>query len=165
MKAITKIALVALIVGFPLASWYYLTIGLNYRKQALADLKPKGEWIMNGVDQLDVADRVSVVFSGEELRDDMQLIYNQYKSNPLFQIVELAQDTTSNSPWKKVLFNNQSLKDSVTTTIFLLDQKRQLRRSYGTERKDLGQLVEHIAVVLPRDPELDIKMKPQNEGK
>lgn len=165
MKSITKLALVALIVGFPLASWYYLTIGLNYRKQALADLKPKGEWAMDGVDALDIADMVSVVFSGVELRDDMQLVQDQYELNPLFQIVELAQDTTGNYPWKKVLYNDQSMNDSISQTIYLIDQKRQLRRSYETDRKGISQLVAHIAVVLPRDPELDIKMKPQNEGK
>ena len=161
MKLITKIALVGLIVGFPLASWYYLDTGLEYRRQALKDLAPKGIWSMEGIDKTDIEFYTNVVFCNNNLRDKMQQIYDQYSESPTFQMVEITNDTTYQADWKTIYVeNNPGCGES---DIYLIDTETQLRNTYSGEESQLGTLVEHIAIVLPREKDPDIIVK-NHEG-
>ena len=165
MKFITKIALVALIVGFPLASWYYLNTGLEFRKQALKELQAKGNWDIDGLDPLDFEYKTSVVFMDASLHDEMMLIHEQYGESNTFQIVEVLENEIQDEAWKTVRIDSGSPSiDSLRSSIFLVDTKGQLRLTYGKNKEDLKKLVEHIAIVLPREVEPDIKMRP-NERK
>ena len=166
MKLITKIALVALIVGFPLASWYYLNRGLEFRKQALRELTPKGVWEIEGLDRIDFEFQTSVIFFDSSLREKMALINEQYQSSPTFQMVELVDDKEYKADWKTIYFDAQSSAyDSLYQNIFLIDEDLQLRKSYGKSHKELNRLIEHIAIILPREKEPDIKIRVDNEGK
>ncbi|NNF35423.1 MAG: hypothetical protein HKN68_15035 [Saprospiraceae bacterium] len=161
MKIITKIALVGLIVGFPLASWYYLNNGLEYRRQALKDLAPKGQWTMEGVDKTDIEFYTNVIFCDSQLRDKMQQIYDQYAASPTFQMIEVTGDKNYQAPWKSIYV--EDYKGCGDDEIYLLDVESQLRNTYTGDEKTLGKLVEHIAIVLPREKDPDIIVK-NHEG-
>jgi hypothetical protein len=161
MKIITKIALVGLIVGFPLASWYYLNNGLEYRRQALKDLAPKGQWVMEGVDKTDIEFYTNVIFCDSQLRDNMRQIYDQYAASPTFQMVEVTDDKNYVAPWKSIYV--EDYKGCGDSEIYLLDVETQLRNTYTGDEKTLGKLVEHIAIVLPREKDPDIIVK-NHEG-
>ena len=162
VRLITKIALVLLVVGFPLASWYYLNTGLEYRKQALKDLTPKGALKISEIDRTEIEFFTSVVFCDLELRDEISEIFEQYKESPTFQVIELV-EKPYDSPWKTIVTQDPKFQCG-DQEIYLVDTEAQLRNTYSSQIKDLGTLVEHIAMVLPREKDPDIIVK-NHEGK
>lgn len=167
MKIITKFAVVALIILFPLASWYYLNTGLDYRKTALQEVKTKGKFkFTSEVGSVHLKDYTTVLFADKNLDTEMIKIYNQYKQAPGFQMIELTRDTSTTKDWDQLLVS-QHVLDTIAqeeNKIFLIDKDLELRKSYSNSNEDFKLLVKHIAIVIPRDIEPDIKLRTNNEG-
>ena len=164
MRLITKIALVLLIVGFPMASWYYLNTGLEYRKKALKILEPKGVIDTKGYfPASDFKGSTTVFFTGEGLREDMQRIFNQYEDAQTFHMTEVLSDTIAQSEWELKVLSIEEINNLFSSNpIHLIDTDMQIRQSYGTTKEDIKNLIEHIAIVLPREEEPDIVVKNRN---
>lgn len=164
MRHLTKIALVLLIVGFPLASWYYLNTGLEYRKTALKLLAPKGVIDTKGIfPASDFKGYTTVLFSGDELRDDMLRIYDQYEEAHTFHMTELTSDTVNQAKWEVKMMSADDINLLLDEHLIqLIDTEMQVRQKYTTTKEDITDLIEHIAIVLPREEEPDIVLKNKN---
>jgi hypothetical protein len=160
--------LVLLVVAFPLASWYYLNTGLNFRKQALKDLTPKGQLVTEDKAFLDLIDhKTAIIYRDINLNDDMAIIHDQYKESESFSIVQITENLSRNlSTWLHYKMD-QNTQDSLFNNekaVILLDTTSLIRYVYNVDNFQPGRLVEHISILLPRAQEPDIKVR-KNAGK
>ena len=167
MQTFNKVMLVLLVVAFPLASWYYLNTGLNFRKKALKDLTPKGLFITKDSILTDlISQKTAIIFRDSKLEKDMKVIHNQYKESKTFTLVQIGQNTEIDEPtWLKYNLA-QIVSDSMFNNdkaVILIDTAFQIRYVYNVNNFEPGRLVEHISIVLPREQEPDIKVR-QNAG-
>ncbi len=156
MRTLNKIALVSLIVLFPLLSWYYLNSGLNYRKSVLKDLTPKGEWKYTDDYPFLLEGKTTLAFSGKQWEEYMNAIYNQYASAPSFQILEFTSESTipdtSKINWVYIHESEEKISHIFSERAFyLIDINKNLRYAYAGEDADMKKVVEHLSVVLPRE--------------
>lgn len=161
MRTLNKIALVLLIVFFPLLSWYYLNTGLNYRKSVLKDLTPKGEWKYTHDYSFLLEGKTTLAFTGEQWVEYMNAIYNQYELAPGIQILEFTSDSTkvdsSRSNWVYIHDSEEKISQIFSEHAFyLIDINKNLRYAYEGEDAEMKKVVEHLSVVLPRDKDPDV---------
>lgn len=165
MKYIKSLALFLLVVGFPIGSWYYLQKGLDYRKAALEELKPKAlisTYVDLSNDQTAIFNNKTsllIMPSSETDPQDIQDIYDQFYMGYTFQLVNANRAYTmpeeENDKWKDITINeaDKSFKFA------LIDQENHARGFYGETTEEKRRLVEHMAILLPRKPEKDIVEK------
>lgn len=152
MKILRTLLILTLLIGFPVLSWYYLTGGIDYRKQALKELK-------NRMDLPDVALKIL----GDTLMGQVTLINlsggqesylkvnQQFEKVDEFSSLDLTTDLDSTHQILK-----QSLASAYEGKAYLvLDDSLQLRYTYVDNIEDMKLLVKHIATLLP----FDIKKK------
>nr|MBP6568352.1 hypothetical protein [Saprospiraceae bacterium] len=92
-KLLSWIVLGLFLVVVPFISWYYLKEGLDYRKQALSELKVKDS-IQVDLDSLLILKgntTLLVLQSGKEVTDLLPPIQEQFKNTQNFQIVSFDQ--------------------------------------------------------------------------
>jgi hypothetical protein len=105
------VALLILLVGFPLGSWYYLKGGVEWRKEALAELRDYGKiravhMVFPGNDRINrVGEKVCVIHNfGEnpDLTEENRFILNtgqrlfeQFGENPYFRFVVIKRQGTA----------------------------------------------------------------------
>lgn len=165
MKYLIAAAVSLLIIIVPFGSWYYLQTGLNYRKASIEELKPKGD-INDLTNRADIfKNSTSLVFNSkvaEDLRDKVEIIFEQYESGLSFQLVELSTDSMHD----KFGSNHLIFGDSILSPEFdsnaafaLIDTSGSLRNYYNNSQEDISKLVEHLAIVIPLPKRKDIKMK------
>ncbi len=171
-------AVVAILFILPAGSWYYLQNGFDYRKAALETLKPKNnikeaQIVTSNNDTLLTSqvfkNKTSVVYYDRQENvksEDLEAILKQYENAYTFQFVHIVPKAETSRITKKedliLLQENdaQSLINELQNHTFcLIDTGMRVRQRYLSERKDLTKLVEHVAIVLPRIPEKDIKLK------
>ncbi|MBK9254502.1 MAG: hypothetical protein IPM42_03330 [Saprospiraceae bacterium] len=160
-KLITWLVLGSLVVIVPLGSWFYLQKGLDYRKAALADLMPKDS-IPYYDDSLNIFKGKTTLFvlgHSELSQENAQRIYDQYKDSYTFQVVSTR--SIDSVPVNQI-------SDDYLAFVFdkykqneylLIDTFGRIRRFYPNTDAELKKVVEHLAIVMPRPVEKDIKMK------
>lgn len=158
-KLISWIVLAALVIIVPVGSWYYLQQGLDYRRSALKDLAVK--------DSIQIQDDSLMLFKGKTTllvlgKDSSVMVHSkiiddQYGSSFSFQTLS----TSTNLGIPQVPDNYiANLIDKFSEYQYLLiDTSMKIRNHYKDSNEDLKRLVEHIAIILPRPVESDIKMK------
>ncbi|MBK8817630.1 MAG: hypothetical protein IPN49_00520 [Saprospiraceae bacterium] len=156
-KLISWIAVGILLIFVPLGSWFYLKQGLDYRKNALEELKPKDnlDSIPDSLNVFKYKTTLLVLKENEKILNSCDLIYDQFKDAFTFQIVG-----NINKPYA-IPFSHKilsSLKGG-NASFAIIDTSLQIRNLYSTETKDLKKMVEHLAIVIPRIKEKDIKTK------
>lgn len=169
-----SIAILALfIVILPAGSWYYLKQGADYRKSLQDALLVKdedtfnqllsekaisnGELIKEGL----VGFTTLLVDDKETENKKLQDLLRQYADAYTFQLLKLKSSESVSKLEEEVLVLDDELYDSLFTdhTFYLVDIEGKLRNKYGNTDTDYNNIVQHIAVILPRTPEKDIKMK------
>ncbi len=166
-KNLTIIGLFSLIVLFPLASWYYLNLGAEHRKQLIIDLEPKGEWVHASSLPIDtLSGYTALIFGQESMAINVDTLYSQFKKSPTFSVIQLHRDSIVT----RHLWDDMKVPAEVYDEIFskekmfLIDTEKQLRFSYEGKHSEFSRMVEHIAFVLPREVQPDIKVRVYDEG-
>ena len=157
MKYLKSLVLFAILVLFPLFSWYYLRGGINYRKQALQELQNKTS-LPSEVQSIyapTMEDQITLFNLGGSASSVLKL-NEQFGKVPEFRNIDLTQ--TSDSLANIV---RQSLGAYQNQAYLLVDDSMRLRRTYVENDEDLKLLVKHIATLLP----FDIKKKDKQDGK
>lgn len=172
-----------LLIGAPLGSYFYLNSGYNYRLETLAELKVKGEVqpfnividSLNGFQDEDLKGKVTVLSNLLKSGEDQFLtdVHDQFAEREEFQMVSFGGVNESGKSDKWTIIENQGamtdafVKD-LTGGIFelerpyhiLIDTALGIRNIYqGNDETSLIQLVEHIAIILPRTKRSDIVHK------
>lgn len=157
MKFFKTALILAMLVLFPLISWYYLTGGIDYRKQSLEELKNRTD-LPESIVKLyptDMEDQVSLIKLGGTTASLEQLA-EQFGKVPQFRSIDLSEPKDS----LEVVAKN-SLADYAGKVYLLVDDSMHLRHTYSEGNEDMKLLVKHIATLLP----FDIKKKEKEDDK
>lgn len=158
-RLISWVVLGLFIVVVPLISWYYLKQGLDYRKNALHELLPKDS-ISQSLDTLGILKgKTTIIVLGEKagVATLLQPIREQFKNAESFNVVSYYPiDGCIQLPEKYLepLYTKYHQHSFV-----LIDTSMRIRNFYSDDMSDVRKMIEHIAIVLPRVKESDIKMK------
>lgn len=165
-KIVQTIILLLLLVVFPLVSWIYLRDGLNYRLNVLEELKPKSE-IPASSDFFDTRS-IQILYSnsraeyGELLAPIMEHFSDQ-GSMVQFKNFDYQAGGAFRDSLLKV-WEGKYPSASFAESVFLTDTSNQILQCYRMEEeKDVATLTEHIAFLIPRDPEKDFEYRPEKE--
>ena len=206
------IGLLLLLVVLPGGSWIYLRNGLDYRIEALEELKDYGKVPAGLVLPTQASDepltseylRGTVTVSSylpetpegqqrlvevytklheqfDEHDDVLLLTYTQSDSTQdlkaraqalglidgeQWRLVQLPAETSAADYFQANYALPAELAAGMATHpyVVLVDTSLTVRHFYdGAENKDMGRLVEHIALILPRKPEKDIIFQREQE--
>ena len=153
-KLLSWIVLGLFLVVVPFISWYYLKEGLDYRKQALSELKVKD---LDSLLILKGNTTLLVLQSGKEVTDLLPPIQEQFKNTQNFQIVSF--DQTSGFDYLPIGYLSQLKSKYSNESFMLIDTSLRIRNTYKHDMDAVRKMIEHIAIVIPRVKESDIKMK------
>lgn len=160
-----KLVLVSMIIIFPAVSWYYLQSGLNYRKAALEELKPKGD-LTRDVTKIDQLKGKTTLIQLQDV-DMVKLnsIYNQYQLAETFQVLSHIESDDLSKKWYVLDdLSLAALRNQYETASFVLvDTSLQVRNTYAHSDEDFIKMVEHLAIVMPRKKDKDIKIRREEE--
>lgn len=176
MKSIRVIAVLALLVLFPLVSYIYLRQGYYFRLDALKELEPKVK-----IDKFDYIEFDSETnYSADDLRNKVTLIYDnsnpratgmmqpifeQFSHRELFQVFAFNKDSVSNvslrNEMKSPQFKVVSSDYIWDKEIVLIDTSATIRNYYQFDSSSFLSLGQHIPIIIPRVQEQDIVMKGQ----
>ncbi|MFZ1703694.1 MAG: hypothetical protein WAT79_05075 [Saprospiraceae bacterium] len=147
----------AFLVVIPLGSWYYLQQGLDYRKNALALLQTKHTLpiLPDSLDVFSGKTSLVVLDTNAAVLNAVSLIQDQFKDAYTFQIVGNINQTYTIQIPKEVA----DLFHIGQGQFAIVDTASQVRRYYTDEMAQLKEMVEHLAIVLPKAKDKDIKMK------
>lgn len=153
---ISLIVLGALLVIVPLGSWYYLQQGLDYRKNALEVLKPK-VYLPQIPDSLNIfkGKTTLLFFDYPKVAGILPPVVEQFKDAFTFQMA----GSKNEAGYTKVpgfVMDSLRLEGKYFA---LVDTSGAVRNYYSTDVKELKDMVEHLAIVLPQPKEKDIKIK------
>lgn len=151
MKYIKGIAVIGLLFVFPLASWYFLQYGLDWRIDKRELLVPKMGFDSVLTDESLVSyykDKTSLVRLNPTNSEKEAVVKDQFKGAYTFQWIEREADINA---------AHIMLKD---VNFMLVDTGLNVRRLYkGDHDSIFAQMVEDVSLIIPRKKELDIKMK------
>ncbi len=170
MKILKKILVLFVLFGLPGLSWYFLQTGLEWRKDIEIELKSKGSIneLLNG-NQVQAINLESVLksktsvlkLSVEGVSDLDKSIITQFQKSPTFQWIDFS-DSEYGKSNKKVKHLNSTPVSLISgaASYMLIDTALHVRRIYpANDNAALTQLVEDMAVILPREMPKDIEMK------
>lgn len=198
-KIFIAVVLAMILVVLPMGSWFYLQGGLNWRKQAQAELQDYGEIrsasviYPDGTKENMLENKVCVLHffgpnpdltdANRKILDTGERLFNKFGYKPGaqfddFRIVMIAQGGTAEfktyaqtlpsaeyanwvwtgglGSWSTIMFNAYDLycqRNGISPTehyFALSDADGRIRRFYNAlDEKELGRMVEHIALLLP----------------
>lgn len=162
MKNLNKLLVFFLLAIVPLGSWYYLRTGLDYRKNALEELRPK-YYLTEKCQGLTYPKGFTTVLLNtenapagkEQLNEFEQVLRKEFDDVPKLNIssFDLLKNDTAQANGFDVC-NPINLK-----AITLIDTSGQVRKEYDGSKDSFRKVIEHMAVVLPRQEEKDISQK------
>jgi len=158
-KFVSWLAVILLLCIVPFGSWLYLSKGLNYRKAALSELKAKDS-ISIAEDSLGFLNNKTtllVLNRDSRIIDILAKINDQFKNSPNFQIV--FRDSVETYRYLPINYIDKKIASYKTDDFILIDNKLQIRNSYGSDMPAIKKMIEHIAIILPRAKEADIIIK------
>lgn len=157
-KLVSWVAVILLLVVVPLGSWYYLNQGLNYRKTALSELHPKDSISLHQDTLNLLKDRTTlVVLDKNNTSSIIDAVGDQFKNAQGFQV--LHYDSTSTSDVIPFHYSNGFFDTKQGYAFVLIDQDLKIRNFYKGDMVSVKRMIEHIAMVIPRPKEADIKQK------
>ncbi len=158
-KLLSWIVLGLFVVVVPFGSWYYLKQGLNYRKAAIAELKVKDS-ISVDVDTLRLLKgktTVLVLGSGQQINDHLDQLNDQFKNTIGFQILSYDMASVFTKIPKDYFLEKQQKYSG--SDYILIDTSSRIRNVYIDDVEGIKKMIEHLAIVIPRQKEADINMK------
>jgi hypothetical protein len=161
MKYLVSSVVFILIAIVPFGSWYYLQTGLNYRKEALKELEPKGLFSADGFDNSILRSKTTLFQLKDVEENVLPKIFEQYNKSKTYQVVAIDTPDEPQSNWKVIssdLANTISSKYD-NAGFILVDTSMMVRNSYPADMDGVRRMIEHTSIVLPRIKEMDIKLK------
>ncbi len=161
MKYLVSSVVFILIAIVPFGSWYYLQTGLNYRKDALIELEPKGLFSADGFDNSILKSKTTLFQLKEVDEDVLPDIFEQYNKSATYQVVAIDSPAEPQSKWKII---SSELANAISSKydnagFILVDTSMMVRNSYAADMDGVRRMIEHTSIVLPRIKEMDIKLK------
>ncbi len=170
-KIFKFIAVISMLVIFPALSWYYLNSGLEYRRTARIAMEVKGSLesalssgsINTNIDLLTTCKgSTSLIISREDEKNDetIEKLFKQFKSAYNFQLVLLNGKNLPTLP--SFEFDNFFVVEGTSSPspkLVLVDNELMVRNEYSFAEESILDLVSHTALLVPKKPERDVKIK------
>lgn len=156
MKYIKSFLVIALLIGLPAGSWYFLQHGLDWRREKRTQLVPKADILK---DNNWSAEDLTSIQSKLARRTTLLVMKDDYSARDL-EIVEQFKDAyTFQSLLSKDL--SQALVSRLPQHDYLLiDTGTLVRQVYdGSHDSVMVNIVEDIALIAPQRKEMDIKLR------
>lgn len=164
MKYLVATSVVLLIIVVPFGSWYYLQRGLDYRRDLIEQLKPKG--VIEDIQlQKQLKGNTTLWYNAArfpEYNKQVVQIYEQYKDASTFQLLIHGETQSELLDLSNVASSVLSHVDSeswASVPFVIMDTSYQIRNVYNKSDQTIQDVVAHLAAVLPRPKDKDIKMK------
>jgi len=162
-KILVSIGVFTLVVLLPAGSWYYLKTGLDYRKAALVKLEPKGKFDQSLIGAgAPLQSLTSVIEVRESSAASGQRLYEQFGEGETFTLWADGSAATSEENWRQLTDEQKANLQQAYPDIsyMIVDTTGTIRSMYGElDHAGVKEMVSHIAIVMPRKKEKDIKMK------
>ena len=161
MKYLVGAVVFIMLFVLPLGSWYYLQSGLDYRKDALKELEPKGVFQSSVLDVNSLKSKTSLVHLKPIDKGVISEIFGQYGGSQTFQLISIESPQEGVNNWINIdAFTAGSISSANSDAGFLLiDTSGQLRNQYPADMDGVRRLIEHTSIILPRIKEMDVKLK------
>ena len=161
MKYLIGTVVVIMLFVLPFGSWYYLQSGLDYRKEALKDLEPKGAFTSPFISPSALESKTTMIHLKEVEGNVISEIYGQYGESETFQLYSIDKPEEGVENWIKLddLAANSISAANRNAGFLLIDTSGQLRNTYPAKLDSVKYLIEHTSIILPRVKEMDVKMK------
>jgi len=161
MKYFVSALVFSLVCIVPFGSWYYLQSGLNYRKEALKELEPKGEFMVSGFDNSILKSKTTLIQVLPVEKDVLPEIFDQYQKSETYQVITSAQPSEEFDNWIQITKSTAAeISKAYNNTAFIIvDTAMMVRNTYPANMDGVRKMIEHTSIVLPRIKEIDIKMK------
>ncbi|MBT8234175.1 MAG: hypothetical protein HKO66_05710 [Saprospiraceae bacterium] len=176
MKKLKPLLLLVLLFALPAASWYFLKGGLDWRKGKVLELSEKGRFIhafdFENKDKDILFEKMTHKTCVVKFKDDIteldQSMIDQFKNAHTFKYISLSKTEVQPAGWNSksaveyykpsnIETNNKKFKN---IDYMIVDTSGFIRQYYeGSGKKVLTQIIEDLAVILPRKKPKDIKMK------
>ena len=161
MRYLVGFVVFVMLFVLPLGSWYYLQTGLDYRKDALAELTPKGLFTSEVLNPEVLKSKTSLIHLKSVKEEVIPEIFGQYGEAQTFQLISIDSSEEENKNWINIdEFTANSISAANNNAGFILvDTSGQLRNTYPADMDGVRRLIEHTSIVLPRIKEMDVKMR------
>lgn len=167
MKNKNPLILLLLLILLPIASWYYLKTGLEYRKDALTELEDRGRVSRYlTVDENILKDKTTLIEIDPSIDPSLrEQVFHQFKDAYSFQYMSPA-PTDIEAPNYLKLPQLNITNDSIKGATYLaVDGDLQVRNIYTlTDKESIQDMVSQMSILLPWAPERDIKQKSNHGG-
>jgi hypothetical protein len=170
MKPYGKIiaaAVVFVIIGMPMLSYFYLRQGLSFRIDAIEALKQSNEDIQltkDLVPQIEIkGDLVNAIADIDDVSlSQMNEVYEKYQGNKYFTLATYS-NSNQTSTWgeKHRLLSSSPGLDKIfeSKDLILIDTSGQVRESYEYSEKNFKSFIQHLSVLLPVESSKKIKLE------
>ena len=176
MRLVRVIAILALLIGFPALSWYYLQTGADWRKSGLDELADKKEITLPAVTSMNGDQIGEDVFSGKFIvycdldvaqhESTLQGLDEQFRSRKDVLLVNLKA-VPNGSDWLYIdcessdcAWLRQNIFDGGSANCALIDSDMNLRRTYDLANdEELKDLVRHAGILFPIEKRKKIELK------
>lgn len=190
-KTIRILFLIMMVVIFPLVSWLYLREGIDFRKNAINEMKPVAnlENLAFPVFEVEVGGKedfpapyyviVELGDTDDEINNSLSGISTQLGQVPsvvLIAIIDKANQTFKFSDSWVLIDQSEALAVQLKSagadlpgyvagkTVYLIDSKRQLRNIYNlTDIEQMRDFAVHAGVLLPIKNQKDLVFKRKAE--
>ncbi len=179
MKYLRTIAILLLLFGLPAGSWYFLKDGLNWRKGKMETLKPKERFLevydFSDQDKTQIFEELShrtaiIKLNSDITKDDMRII-DQFDDVPTFMFFVISKNVRIADQFGSKVALRYIKPSSISSKNFeynsaqyvIVDTSGYIRNFYPWDMEDkMKNIVEDIAVILPRKVTPDIVVKENN---
>ena len=179
-RNITIFIILAILIVFPLISYYYLSEGTNYRKTALTELKDSIK-----INQFSLTTSNSIILNNDSLlnkvvlfslvnhyneseKSNLENLFNKFKDRSDFCLVSIQNESNNlniksepNGANFYSILKSETEIDSLSNVwvktkspaIFVVDIKNNIRKTYKDHSlESFKNVLKHIAILLPMSP-------------
>ena len=182
VKYLAATAIVIILIGLPIGSYLYLRSGFLYRVEVLHELESKGEssnsmdcdaLASSGEIDLDPKTLLLAQFSNpvheQELKTKLRLLNDQFSDSETFQMVWLMDSGSVPDLDADENILLCEMDASQLNFVFedhelvLVDTSMQIRNRYLYSVEKFKRVVEHLAIILPREKKKNIVLQRESE--
>ena len=170
MKYVAGIAVVLMLIGAPMGSYFYLKNGLEYRLESQEQLQAKtvSDVINNHIETVRTPKTAALIHTSHDNRvADIKLldqIDERIVDRDHFKIISMSDPFESERTLDIRFVSDSSLFQAYDQRFILVDSAGVVRNTYTADEDISKELIRHLAVVIPLPKHRDIRLRRELEN-
>ncbi len=170
MKYLIASAVVLMLIGAPLGSYFYLKSGLKYRLESQEQLAPKkvSQKVLSSIQKVRSDKTAALIHTASDNREvDLRLLMeidDRIVDRDHFEILSFSDESLFTKVRDIRFVNDSSLFRSFDHRFVLVDSAGVVRNIYRAEEDISKELIRHLAVVIPLPKHRDIRLRRELEN-